>query len=610
MSISLIRFEDIAPGPPYSSAENLQKLRIIADYLQSQNVMFNISLVPRYVDPPSHYDKSILDTSDPTIIAFNSMLQYLQDHGGHFNLEGFTHQFGNSVTGTPEFWYDGCFLNCAPQDPQVACSERMPFEESYASSRMRSGLAISQIAGRSTNSFVTPSGLASATERCIISSWMGVMYEDIPDSNIGKITTVDEDQAFFRGVTYVPTPLGYVTGADPQASVNRICQALDNFPAGNIASFYYHPFLEFQFIKISGSTVTYDPNSYLHQLVDCFNLHGYSFVTFNNVLNFTPSVRQTNFFPGSGNIFFTGDVNGDGKQDFIIWQPATGTWFYVLPDFNPYPNRTNPGFTINRALENWAVTTTWKPLTGDFNGDGKDDIVVWNPENGNWQVALSKEFYFLPTPSWLNSWAVGDVWVPFVGDFNGDGLDDIAVWNSQSGDWQVALSNGIQFIPSAGSGNFHWITGFAQGQGFVPKIGDFNGDGKDDIVAWNSQTGNWQVALSNGTQFMLSPGRGDGFWLTNWAIGTSWQPLVGDFDGDGRCDIMVVNNTGGDWQFALSNGSYFSIPNQTVLRPWAATSDMQPFAADFNGDGKADICARSPSQRNGTVDFAVSVLGI
>lgn len=124
MPVSRIRFEDIAPGPPYISAENLQKLRIIADYLQSQNVKFNISLVPRYVDPPSYYDKSILDTSDPTIVAFNSMLQYLQDHGGRFNLEGFTHQFGNGVTGTPEFWYEGCFSNCAPQAPPVACSEQ------------------------------------------------------------------------------------------------------------------------------------------------------------------------------------------------------------------------------------------------------------------------------------------------------------------------------------------------------------------------------------------------------------------------------------------------------------------------------------------------------
>lgn len=345
MPVSLIRFEDIAPGPPYISAENLQKLQIIADYLQSQNVKFTISLIPRYVDPPSNYDKSILDSFDPTIVAFNSMLQYLQDHGGSFNLEGFTHQFGDSVTGTPEFWYDGCFSNCAPKDTSVACSEQMSFEKSYASSRLRSALAVCQTAGRSINSFVTPSGLAADVERCIISSWIGVYYEDIPGSTSGQITTIDEDEAFFRGITYVPTPLGYVTGADPQGDVNRICQALDNFPAGDIASFYYHPFLEFQFIEISGSSVTYDPNSYLHQLINCFKQRDYNFVALNDVLNFVPSVRQTDFFPGKNNVFFTGDVNGDGKEDFIIWQPETGTWFYVLPAFNPYPNRTNPGPT-------------------------------------------------------------------------------------------------------------------------------------------------------------------------------------------------------------------------------------------------------------------------
>lgn len=610
MPNAVFRLEDMSPGAPYNTQENLQKLRVIADYLQSQNVLFDVALFPRHVDPPQNYDKSILDTSDPYIVSFNSTMDYLRTKGGQFCLHCFTHQYGNAVSGTPEFYYNGCQINCPPQDSPLACSDKMLFEESYASSRLQSGISICQAGGINLAAWITPDYLASATERCLIASWIGLFFEDVPGSSTGSITILDQDEAFYRGVMYVPTPLGYVTGANPQASVNRICQAISNYPPGNVATFYYHAFLEFQFIQISGSTVIYDDNSYLKQLVRCFQQNGYNFVQLLDIVNFIPYVRQTDFFPGTGNVFLTGDVNGDGKTDFIIWQPATGTWFYVLPNFNPYPNRTNPGFTINMALENWAVTTTWKPLTGDFNGDGKDDIVVWNPQNGNWQVALSKEFYFLPTPSWLNSWAVGSFWVPFVGDFNGDGKDDIAVWNPQSGDWQVALSNGTQFIPSAGPGNFHWIIGFAQGQGFVPKIGDFNGDGKDDIVAWNSQTGNWQVALSNGSQFTLSPGRGDGFWLTNWAIGTNWQPLVGDFNGDGRCDIMVVNNTGGNWQLALSNGSFFSIPSQSVFRPWAAASDMQPFAADFNGDGKADICARSPSLRNGTVDFAVSVLGI
>lgn len=257
-----------------------------------------------------------------------------------------------------------------------------------------------------------------------------------------------------------------------------------------------------------------------------------------------------------------------------------------------------------RWISNWARGTSWQPLVGDFNGDGKDDIAARFASTGDWQVALSDQLQFKPAAGsgaghWLQPWAVGTQWVPFVGDFDGDGKDDIAVWFPATGDWQVALSDGTRFVTSDGSGGGHWLQPWATGLDWIPLIGDFNGDGKDDIAVWHPATGNWQVALSNGTHFVATPAADGGDWLNNWAQGREWVPLVGDFDGDGMDDIAVWHPNTGSWQVALSTGSGFAVSqggggNHWII-PWAVGREWVPLVGDFDGDGKDDIAVWHPA---------------
>lgn len=595
---AMIRLEDLGAYDIYTSQDDIIKLQAIADYLKSQGVVFQVNVIPHAFNPSQKLDRSIAYVNDPVMIQFNNMLRYLAAQGGSLNMEGCTHQFSLETIGY-EFSSNTCTSNCPPDDPTQACSDWNLFDNSYASGRMRQGFDAFRTSGLPYNGrFITPNYSASLVQRCIIESWAGTLCESLSSEPLRRTVKVfDTDEAFHCGAVYVPTPLGYITG---QSDVDRICTDIQSYTGDDLAYFFYHPFVEFQFIQVTSTGVIYNDNSYLKQLIRCFKQQGFQFVRIEDVVHFNPGKRQTGFFPGSQYIFFAGDVNADLKTDFIIWQPATGTWYFAISQFENFLNRQNGGFTNNAALTNWAIGTAWHPLTGDFNGDLQTDIVVWDPASGYWQAALSNGSALIPSKgpgdyNWLKNWAVGNNWVPFTGDFNGDGLDDLLTWDYTTGNWQVALSTGQSFLPQP-----FWLQSWSAGSNLVPLIGDFNGDGYDDIVVWNPGTGDWQVALSDGTRFIPS-----GSWLNPWAISRAWTPLVGDFDGDGRSDILVVDVNDGNWQVAQSTGLSFRAASGAFL-PWASGTDMQPFTGDFTGKKAASICARHPNLRGGTLDIAVS----
>ena len=190
-----------------------------------------------------------------------------------------------------------------------------------------------------------------------------------------------------------------------------------------------------------------------------------------------------------------------------------------------------------------------------------------------------------------------------VGDFNGDGLTDIALVGGQN--WTsipVAFANGGNdagtfTVTEISSPDFAgW--GFA-GNGARPVVGDFNGDGKADIALVGAgYFTTVPVALSNGDgSFTVVNGANAGFASAASAAGA--HVIVGHFDSahPSRADLAVTGVSG--WHtipLAMSNGDgTFTVSNNDVgaFGGWAAGANVQIVSGDFNGDGISDIALAS-----------------
>ena len=270
------------------------------------------------------------------------------------------------------------------------------------------------------------------------------------------------------------------------------------------------------------------------------------------------------------------DFNGDDRDDVATFTRGDTADVYVA---------TSNGSAFVGDSVKWHdffATGTEIPLTGDFNGDGKTDIVTFTRgDAADVYVALSNGNGFVGNSvKWHDHFAVGTE-IPAVGDFNGDGLDDIVTFTrGDAGDVYVALSNGSSFV---GDG-VKWHDRFAIGTEW-PAIGDFDGDGRDDIVTFlRGDAADVYVALSNGGAFL-----GDGSkWHEHFCAGSE-MPAIGDFDGDGRDDIVTfTRGTSADVFVSLSNGTRFVQDGWKWHDNFALGSEI-PGVGDFDGDGRADI---------------------
>jgi len=140
---------------------------------------------------------------------------------------------------------------------------------------------------------------------------------------------------------------------------------------------------------------------------------------------------------------------------------------------------------------------------GDFNGDGTADVVSFTRgQSADVYVALSDGSRSGVRSKWHDLFATAAA-IPLVGDFTGDGLDDVASFSrGVYGQVHVAASTGSKFVNTGGP----WVSDLALGDA-IPQVGDFNGDGRTDIAAVTRDEKVW-IAYSTGSSFAAAKMQG------------------------------------------------------------------------------------------------------
>jgi hypothetical protein len=255
-----------------------------------------------------------------------------------------------------------------------------------------------------------------------------------------------------------------------------------------------------------------------------------------------------------------GDFNGDGRSDIL--------WRNLSSGANQAWSAGNNAAQIPVAL---VASTSWDIVgTGDVDGDGAADLVWRNAATGQdtvWRSANNATQIAMTTVADRN-WKVAG-----VADFDADGKADVLWRNSATGANSVWRSaNSATQMTMAAVSNLDWI---------VAGVGDFDGDGRADILWRNTRTGANSIWRSgnNATQTTVAA-------VSNLA----WTVVgVGDFDGDGRSDILWRNTSNGTNQIWRSGAN-------TSLIAVSAVSNLQWIVAvivDVDGDGRSDVMWRN-----------------
>jgi hypothetical protein len=277
------------------------------------------------------------------------------------------------------------------------------------------------------------------------------------------------------------------------------------------------------------------------------------------------------------------DLNGDGKLDLVVVNSGGNSVTVLLGNgsngFSPAPGSPLAVGTNPQAV-----------AVGDFNGDGKPDLAIANAGGNNVTVLLGTGTgRFNAAPG--SPFAVGASPAAIIsGDFNADGRADIVIANSGDGTITVLLGNG--------SGGFTPAPGSPVAVGASPRAlasGDFNGDRKLDLAAANSS--------GNTVTIMLGTGGGGFAPAPNSPFSVGAAPLalaVRDLNGDGNSDIVTANSADNTLTELLGDGAGGF--TQAASSPFSTGGQPRSVAiADVNADGVLDLIAANSGGRSLTV---------
>jgi hypothetical protein len=311
--------------------------------------------------------------------------------------------------------------------------------------------------------------------------------------------------------------------------------------------------------------------------------------------------------PSSDGAMTTGDFNGDGKLDFVA---VNGVQTHTLtPFFGNGDGTFRAGTPVTFTDQNYDIS---RVFTGDFNRDGKSDVLVFATSNGYWDPFLTLwEFDGNGDGTFQPGRKLYDGFQPFaLADLNNDGHKDIVRYDTF---WPDGTTE--TFAPPKITTYLGQADGtFTQSSSYVPYTtttpldlapyaefgdptysslaADYNGDGNIDVAAFQEGNG-------NGPWMQFLAGKGDGTLVPTYdAFGFPLYPLFAyDFNLDGRADAVMFDSGGGT----------------TITIPGAPAPALQMGLMNYviNGNSNCGVVfANVPSSSGRTITLSTSVAGV
>lgn len=315
---------------------------------------------------------------------------------------------------------------------------------------------------------------------------------------------------------------------------------------------------------------------------------------------------------------FPADFDLDGKADAVVYRPNFGIW-YVYPSSGICPHPSTPTGFGGCQLQ-WGLSGDI-PLTGDYDGDGKTDYTVFRPSTGTWYIRYSST----DAVTFMGQFGLsGDI--PDEGETTGDARSDLILYRPGEARFYVrnSTTQAISYIsvpPPPNSGTYppeyslvgNWLIpngthylydefdrcfkfrdtqGNIQGEFTIidtdgssrsnlfrymqpediPVSANFGGStaGANDYVWWKPSNGTWYIEYAGGGGTVPYPA------TVQWGLSGD-IPLPRDFDGDGLADLTVWRPANGTWYVKTSTGgcpSYMAQVTGGCSLQWGAPGDI------------------------------------
>jgi VCBS repeat protein/FG-GAP repeat protein len=298
---------------------------------------------------------------------------------------------------------------------------------------------------------------------------------------------------------------------------------------------------------------------------------------------------------GTSSGSYTTRVDVGNVTTWTISLASGSRYFFAVQAYNTagllstMSNEVSADLSETLSLSSSSSITTSSPpapqLSQDLNGDGKPDLIWLNDSTRQavvWYLGGSQGNIFQGwdwlSSAWIDGWTI-------VGmrDFNGDGQPDL-VWQNDATQqvvvWYLGGPQGSSFLGWA------WLAQGNVAGWHVAATGDLNGDGKPDLVWQNDATQQvvvWYLGGPQGSSFL------GWAWLAQDGVAGWYVVATGDFNGDGKLDLVWQNDARqvAVWYLGGAEGTTF------LWWDWLSSNGVSGWGVagtgDFNGDGKPDL---------------------